>query len=151
MHNYRATRFDWQTTGNCLFVFAQAVFDLKTCLQEVLHLTNVYQWLSQTESIPKVLLVLITRRNWQNRLFSSVFNAMTSSRMIDIDILEIKIAEARKRQKRFLSKASPKVNYLTHQFNPFSKKYQKFRLLARKSNGFHTSTQIFIGSNWMWQ
>lgn len=84
---------------------------------------------SSSKSVPNVIIVLITHKNWRN--FHKLYRYLTEARVINVDILEIKMSKVKKN----LKNNKMVVNHTIHQYNPFSKKYQKQCYNKFQSNG----------------
>lgn len=101
-------------SGNSLLIF---VLTLNTNPWRGFTFMDIYQVLSFTSSVPKVLLIYVADKKQRN--YKKVFSFF-EARIINVDILEISTSN-RKTKKGLMPK---KHDFGVHKYNPFSRVYK---------------------------
>lgn len=127
---YRRTRFtemiNWRkreqkgllncASGNAILI--AVVGWMKKQPPSLSKVRSVYYTLAQQASIPKMLVICMTRKK---QVYKRVFNSFTYTGIIDVDILEI--SEAKRNVKGFLRRKY--TDFTVHKHNPFLKSNKK--------------------------
>lgn len=121
--------------GHTPFVFIHEMNKLVSTLQLIAKIEYHYFHMTQSENVGKILLVLITKRNFAS--LRPIFNYMTLKRHIDVEIVQLRIALPNTKRKLSLkllkSRKRNCVHCAVHRYNPFSKVYNKVKYTAKRS------------------